>query len=221
MTKKPRGIRNNNPGNIRHGKDRWQGMADEQPDLAFITFKSTEYGIRAMARILLNYERRGDDTIGEIISRWAPPSENDTNAYVQAVANACGVDSNDILDLDQCEVMLPLIKAIIRHENGMLPYSDRVILDGMRMAGVYDAKPAPLAKQPAVQATTVATIGGAVAGAGEVARQVREVQDVASTGVDFLAWMASYGPWVAVALIAVGCAGALYALWRKQKHVGL
>jgi len=216
-----RGIRNHNPGNLRHSKDKWQGMAADQTDTDFVQFKSPEYGIRALARLLLNYARRGDDTVGEIISKYAPSNENDTNAYVQAVCDSCGFDSNEVLDLDQCHVMLPLIKAIIKHENGSLPYKDAVILEGMRMAGIYDVKPRSVMKQPAGQAATVATIGGAVAGAGEVARQVREVHEVAQSGADFVGWLVSYGPWVAVALIAAGSAGVLYSLWRKQQRTGV
>lgn len=216
-----RGIKNNNPGNLKTvAGTKWQGAADTQDDPDFVTFTSPEYGIRALARILLQYQKRGLDTVGEIIATYAPSSENDTNAYVQAVCNDCGVDSYDILDLDNCAVMLPLVKAIIRHENGEQPYSDARILDGLRMAGIYDVKPTSMAKQPAVQATTVATIGGAVAGAGEIARQVRDVQDTAQTGIDFLQWLISYGPWIAVALIAVGSAGALYSIWRKQQRTG-
>ena len=52
-----RGFRNHNPGNIRHG-DRWKGLSKGQPDPAFCTFVSPEYGIRAMGRSLLNYRRR-------------------------------------------------------------------------------------------------------------------------------------------------------------------
>ncbi len=215
-----RGIRNHNPGNLRKSTEKWQGAADVQDDADFVVFKSDEYGIRALARVLLNYKRRGWDTIGEIIEHYAPSNENNTAAYIQAVCNDCGFDSGDVLDLDQCEVMLPLVKAIIRHENGEQPYSDTVLLEGMRMAGVADVKPRSMAKQPAVQATTVAGIGSGIAAAGEIARQVRDVQDTAQTGVDFVSWLVSYGPWVAVALVTIGSAGAFYSLYLKHKRTG-
>jgi len=220
VTRQPRGIRLSNPGNVRHSRDKWQGMADVQDDPDFVRFKSPEYGIRAIARILLQYQKRGLDTVGEIIATYAPSSENDTSSYVRSVCAAGGFGEDEVLDIDQCEVMLPLIKAIIKHENGKQPYSDAVILEGLRMAGIYDVKPRPIMKQPAGQAATIATIGGAVAGAGEVARQVREVQDVAQTGIDLLGWLVSYGPWVAVTLVTAGCIGVVYSLWRKQKRTG-
>lgn len=50
--KQPRGIRNNNPGNIRRSSDPWQGLAKEQIDREFFKFKSSVYGIRALARLL-------------------------------------------------------------------------------------------------------------------------------------------------------------------------
>lgn len=215
-----RGTRNLNPGNVRKGPDKWQGTVDDQPDPDFVTFKSAEFGIRAIARILLNYKKRGWDTVSQIISHWAPSVENNTDAYVQAVCDSCGFDSGDVLDIDSSSVMLPIIKAIIKHENGEQPYSDAVILEGMRMAGVHDAAPKSIVKQPAAQAVSVATIGGAVAGAGEVARQLREVQDTAQTGIDFIHFLTSYGMGLAIALVVIGGCGALYAMWRKQHRTG-
>ncbi|VVS91067.1 structural protein [Desulfoluna spongiiphila] len=127
-----RGIRNNNPGNIRHGDD-WDGLAKVQPDPAFCLFKTPEYGIRAMARVLTNYQRRhGIKTVRGIITRWAPPSENDTAAYVDHVAQVLGVDPDEPLVVT--EVLPRLISVIIKHENGQMPYSDDQIATGIRMA---------------------------------------------------------------------------------------
>ena len=68
---KPRGIRNNNPGNIRKSKDPWQGLAERQTDAAFFTFKSGPYGIRALARILIAYQDKQKlRTIDGILHRW-------------------------------------------------------------------------------------------------------------------------------------------------------
>lgn len=124
-----RGLRNNNPGNIDRTSVRWKGMAAVQRDPRFITFTSAQWGIRAMARILLGDWREGQDTIASLIHEWAPPVENDTDAYVRAVGKACGVDP-----YQPCNVpaLLPkIIKAIIRHENGAQPYSDDLIQLGI------------------------------------------------------------------------------------------
>ena len=128
-TRTPRGIRNNNPGNIERTTVRWKGMAAVQSDPRFITFVSPPWGIRAMARILLGDWREGQDTIASIIQEWAPPHENDTGAYVRAVAKACGVEPYQPCNIP---ALLPrMISAMIRHENGVQPYSPEVIRLGI------------------------------------------------------------------------------------------
>lgn len=128
----PRGIRNNNPGNIRHGDD-WLGLVKEQPDPAFCCFTQPEWGIRAMAKILLNYERKyGISTLRGIIERWAPPVENNTESYIAHVAHAVGGTPEE--EIDVAGILPLLIPAIIRHENGKNPYSTETIGMGIRLA---------------------------------------------------------------------------------------
>jgi hypothetical protein len=124
-----RGLRNNNPGNIERTSVRWKGMASVQRDPRFITFTSPEWGIRAIARILLGDWREGQNTIASLIHEWAPPHENDTDAYVRAVGRACGVDPYAPCDIP---ALLPkIIPAIIRHENGSQPYAAATIQLGI------------------------------------------------------------------------------------------
>lgn len=127
-----RGLRNNNPGNIRYDGTEWLGMDNPpQDDGGFIRFASPEYGVRAMARILSNYMSGGFNTITNIISRWAPPNENNTPAYVASVSSQMGVDPYATLD----SAYIPeLIGAIIRHENGVNPYSEATIQAGVLLA---------------------------------------------------------------------------------------
>lgn len=155
----PRGIRLNNPGNLRHTKDTWQGLSDDQPDESFCKFEKPLYGIRAIARTLLNYEKKGFDTPAEVINRWAPPSENNTRAYIDHVAADLQVTRDTLIDLDRFEVMLPLIKAIIQHENGEQPYDDRVLGEGLRLAGVMDAPAKSLGKQLSGKILTGGALG--------------------------------------------------------------
>jgi hypothetical protein len=126
----PRGIRNNNPGNIERTSVRWKGMAaDQSGDPRFIVFSAPEWGIRAIARILMGDWREGQNTIASLIEEWAPPVENDTVAYIRAVGKSCGVDP-----YRPCNVpaLLPkIIPAIIRHENGVQPYSPATIQLGI------------------------------------------------------------------------------------------
>lgn len=129
---KPRGIRNNNPGNIRHSSTRWQGMRDNQTDKEFVQFTSPEYGIRALYRVLLTYQTKyGLSTIAEIITRWAPPSENDTEAYIKSVSSEMNINPHVRLNFFD---YLSLLAAIIKHENGVQPYSNQQIIKGVSLA---------------------------------------------------------------------------------------
>ena len=86
-----RGIRNNNPLNIRHGKSRWEGRTRVQTDAEFVTFKSMAYGYRAAWKLIETYQLRlrmedKSYTLENIIHRWAPPEDNnDTQAYLRTV----------------------------------------------------------------------------------------------------------------------------------------
>lgn len=128
-----RGIRNNNPGNIRHGPSQWQGMSNEQTDAEYIQFDDPVYGIRAMTKLLQNYQSRyGLNTIRELITRWAPPNENITESYVTNVSRIVGASPDQQINVT--EVAVPLVTAIITHENGMQPYTDEQISKGISLA---------------------------------------------------------------------------------------
>lgn len=128
-----RGIRNNNPGNIRHGSSQWQGMSLQQLDNEYVTFDDPIYGIRAMAKLLKNYQSRYNlNTVAEIIGRYAPPSENITGAYVTAVSKKLGVSPDQ--EIDVANALPQLIPAIIHHENGQQPYTVEQISKGIALA---------------------------------------------------------------------------------------
>lgn len=129
-----RGIRNNNPGNIRSDGTVWQGLASPPSDGAYAVFIDPRYGIRALGRVLTNYiETDGvPPTVNAIIARWAPPSENDTLAYQTDVASDLNVDPD--AELDFPSVKQALVTAIIRHENGLNPYSADTIAQGLALA---------------------------------------------------------------------------------------
>ena len=134
MTKQlPRGIRNNNPGNIRYTGTAWKGLATPPSDGAFCIFTMPQYGIRALAVLLRNYNRYyGIRTITSIINRFAPSVENNTTAYIQSVCKATGFGESEQLDLESDAVIIPLMKAIIRHENGQQPYTDEQLETGLK-----------------------------------------------------------------------------------------
>jgi hypothetical protein len=129
-----RGIRNNNPGNIRYDGTAWQGLANPPSDGTFCVFTEATYGIRALTRILINYVVKDGvaSTVSGIISRWAPPSENDTQSYINDVASQLGVGADDVIDVNQ--YMPGLVAAIVSHENGVQPYAMTTIQNGIALA---------------------------------------------------------------------------------------
>lgn len=134
----PRGIRNNNPGNIRWGEN-WKGLDPDgkSKDKSFCVFEEPKWGIRALCKVLITYNRRyGLDTVQEIICRFAPENENDTTAYMNHVAKLLGVKPDEQIKVCNERVMYTLITSIIQHENGVQPYSEEVIKGAMLMAGI-------------------------------------------------------------------------------------
>ncbi|HEB8582094.1 hypothetical protein [Klebsiella pneumoniae] len=130
----PRGVRNNNPGNLEASSSNpWIGQTGS--DGRFAKFETPEHGIRALGRNLISYQRQGIDTVGEIINRWAPPSDNnDTVAYIKAVCAQLGVTANQPLDASNPDTLQALCAAIIKHENGTQPYSPDQLSTGVSAA---------------------------------------------------------------------------------------
>lgn len=129
----PRGIRNHNPGNIEYTGTAWKGLDSPPTDGRYCRFIDPVWGIRAMARILLNYQRLyGIDTVAGIVSRWAPSSENDTGAYIASVAGRVGVAPDETISVEGR--LYELIPAMIYHENGQQPYSAGQIREGVSLA---------------------------------------------------------------------------------------
>ncbi|BBN80455.1 hypothetical protein PA25_04400 [Pseudoalteromonas sp. A25] len=120
-----RGIRNKNPLNIEAGEN-WLGLVGT--DGRFAIFESAEHGIRAAARILRTYAAKyGIADIAGIISRWAPPTENDTANYIEFVSKRVGVDSKKPLSPNEYS---KVIEAMIVMENGEQPYTAEQIQRG-------------------------------------------------------------------------------------------
>lgn len=168
----PRGIRNNNPGNLEWGSP-WQGLVpfEERTDDRFCQFTNPSWGIRALARTLITYQdkrRAADgsviDTVVEVIERWAPRSENHTDRYIIAVCADTGFAPNQELDMHNYAHIRPLVEAIIKFEcgsNGPLStpngwYSVEQVDQGLRLAGIVD-KSAHVASIPVTKETVSAT----------------------------------------------------------------
>lgn len=118
QTQLPRGIRNNNPLNIRIGNV-WLGEVQFPNDPAFEQFVNMRYGLRAafilMRRYINHYKRT---TIPEIISAWAPSTENNTVKYVDMVCQLSGLAPAATLDYADKPVMCRLVAAMAQVECG-------------------------------------------------------------------------------------------------------
>ena len=128
----PRGLRNNNPLNIRHGRSRWQGAHQEQNDPDFVTFRSMAWGYRAAWKLLSTYRERlarqsKTYCLNHIIARWAPPEDgNDTRAYLHAVLRlAGGIGGRECLPPPDTpeghDKLTPVVAAMTCVENGIRP----------------------------------------------------------------------------------------------------
>jgi hypothetical protein len=122
-----RGIRNNNPGNLRKTSIKWAGEVTPGTDPDFEQFESMPYGIRAMLIDIINKHKNGLDTIQELINVWAPPIENDTTAYINNVSSRSGIPKNVVFSPTKAN-FLAIAKAMAFSENGpdalLIPDSD-------------------------------------------------------------------------------------------------
>ena len=222
MAKQPRGIRNHNPGNIRWGSP-WEGLVPkaQRTDPDFCQFTDPAYGIRALCRTLITYadKRAAEDgsridSVYDVISRWAPPVENDTLSYSRAVANHLGVTIHEQIEVKAFRTMRGLIEAIIRHENGQQPYTRAEIEEGMRRAGIV--RPRPAAAVPANTETVIGAGGSAALGLSQIAPVLPDVADAISGQQENL----TSGDWSRVlfgaALILIGAAVA-WSQYQKRK----
>ena len=131
--------RNNNPGNIRDTSIPWQGAVGT--NAGFETFATPEHGVRATTKNLYTYnERDGLNTVGGIITKWAPPGENNTPAYIDKVSNDLGVGPNDDLGYlrDNDTTTKALVQSITEMEGGSTgpagKYNNQVLENGIAMA---------------------------------------------------------------------------------------
>lgn len=122
---------NHNPTNIVKTASKWTGEI-ETPQILILSnrperfkaFESDYYGILAAYNNLKSYFNRGYNTVRKIITRWAPPSENDTGAYIATIAKRVGVGVDEALSIDKHAFRL--LKEIARVESGFT--GDDIIL---------------------------------------------------------------------------------------------
>lgn len=235
----PRGIRNNNPGNIEWGSP-WQGLVtvtSKNRDGRFCQFSDAAYGIRAIAMTLITYydKRKAKDgskidSIREVIERWAPPVENNTGAYANQIAKVLNISpDSETLNLHDYDTMRGFVESIIRHEcgdpkkSGVTPhknvnewYPDEVIDEALRRAGLTKpVKTTPVVSLPATP-TTAAAGGVAAIGAGQLIAVGQPVVDAIRDSKDDITSGEVWRIAGAVAIIGVG-AWLAYVQYRKMK----
>ena len=212
QTMLPRGIRNNNPLNIRLVPDnRWQGRVPPRlnSDGAFEQFEDPIMGLRAAAVLLIShYDRRHLDTIRKLVQVWAPPSENDTEAYARVVVRTSGIGIDEPLDLHDHKCLKPILTAMIRVENGRQPYTEAQIDAALVRAGV-------MPPERSLQQTRTVK-GGKVAAAGTIAAgAVGAVQDTIGQAQDAIVGLVPYLDAAKWALLAITLIGIGVMLWAR------
>lgn len=136
-----RAVRNNNPGNIRIGTN-WQGLmpraqmnSDQAAETAFCVFLSPSWGFRAMATIFHTYADKDNiTTLRGAIARWAPPTENNTGAYLNAVCNDVQCPPDAPFPFHEPRHLASLLHAVSVHEVGSWAFQMEDLLHGIKTA---------------------------------------------------------------------------------------
>ncbi|MFA6043612.1 MAG: hypothetical protein WC718_01395 [Phycisphaerales bacterium] len=142
----PRGLRNNNPGNIEDGPFARSIPGYQGSDGRFAVYDSMDNGKSAHAALLRSYGGKGINTVEGVVNRWAPPSENDTASYVKFVSQKMGVDPRAPLDMNDPKVLSALAEAQAQRENGAAAMPNAREMSDAEVFGT--AKPAPASGQP-------------------------------------------------------------------------
>lgn len=225
--KLPRGIRMNNPGNIRIG-DKWQGLMPpdqmspaQKREKEFCVFAEPKWGIRALCRLLIAYKDKHKlDTVAKIINRWAPPKgksptkgayTQNTAGYIAHVCALTGFGPDETIDVYRFDVMRPLVSAIMKHENGIkeLPYDDVTMNEGIRLAGVeVPAKPLSASREIKGQQVAAGGLLGSVA-----AEAAAGLSDAAGMLQPLIAH-ADTIKWI---FIGLTLAGIVFTMWARMR----
>ena len=227
----PRGIRNNNPMNIRVSTQyAWQGQLNEgderltaqKKEKEFCVFKHPKYGIRAAVLLLLTYQQKYRlKTTEKIIAKYAPPVENDTVAYINFVTQATGIDPKKSISIKDFSTTKSLIKAMIKKENGIQPYPDEIIDLGIAMAGVSAEQEAPVQEPKQVSTENIAagTAGSSAIGITvieQVQKYYLEHQETLNGMMDSLQSMQVFD-YIQTALLVAILASLGYIIYKRRE----
>ncbi len=223
----PRGIRNNNPGNVEHSsRNKWLGLADPASDGRYCRFTHPQYGIRAMLWLLLTYQTKHRlKTIKQIIERYAPRQDkNATDEYIEHVSKRAGVKASEPISLRDFKIAVAVITAMIEFENGMQPYPAELIETAVGLVITTDEESSVGTVKPVVKSTEQLAVGGAAVGTGSMAgiewlkTQVEANQTLVMNGLtkaqEQLSGVQTLG-WIQIALLVAVLASIWYLAWRR------
>lgn len=129
----PRGIRNNNPGNLNYAGQAGATMEGGEGG-RFAVFESMQHGVAALYKQLQLYFKRGINTLSSIVKTYAPASDNNNvDAYISALTKATGKGANEVLDSGDTATIARLMKGIVDHENGKGYISSSDIMGGIQL----------------------------------------------------------------------------------------
>lgn len=129
----PRGIRNNNPGNLNYAGQAGATMEGGEGG-RFAVFESMQHGVAALYKQLQLYFKRGINTLSSIVKTYAPASDNNNvDAYISALTRATGKGANEVLDSGDTATIARLMKGIVDHENGKGYISSSDIMGGIQL----------------------------------------------------------------------------------------
>lgn len=124
VASKALGFRINNPLHLRYSSaNNWKGQTGQQS--GFCVFDTPENGLRAAMINLKSYRKIGVVTIADIVSRWAPPTENNTQNYIDFVCKKLGANISDEVEQD-AQSYIALLQVMCIMEIGAQPYDAQV-----------------------------------------------------------------------------------------------
>ena len=225
----PRGIRNNNPGNVEHNsKNNWIGLADPVSDGRYCRFTHPQYAIRAMLWLMLTYQTKYRfKTITQIIERYAPRQDkNATTEYIAHVAKRAGIKPNQAISLRDYETAVAVVTAMIEFENGIQPqpYPAEMIETAIGLVITKSDEGSVGTVKPAVQSTEQIAVGSAAVGTGgmaglewlktQVENNQTQIIDGLTKAQDQLSGVQTLG-WLQVALLVAVLGSIWYLAWRR------
>lgn len=221
--KSSRGYLNHNPGNIdRSPNYTWNEEIRDPNDARltsfqrneltkgrFAVFPSAYWGIRALVLNLRSYQDKlGLKSIRAMINRWAPPNENHTENYITRVANSLKVTTDEPVNMRDYNTAFAMADAIIRVECAGMPYDNKTIEEGLRLAGT----PKPLTQSATVR-------GAAVAGGGTgttfASDQIQSTVDTLTPIADSSNWMLTTLIVLKIVGVIITLAGIGWILWER------